>query len=249
MRRIGAELRAAFQLLTRLPVPSTTCSPERLGGVAKFFPLVGVVIGGCGAVLHIVAEKVLPASISALLVLTFLVLITGGFHEDALADAADGFGGGWNRERVLEIMRDSRIGSYGGIAIGLSLLWRYILLATLPDARFTSYFVAAHVLCRWTSLPLSYALKPARTDGSGATVAQRTSKGGLALGSIFTLAVTLACLKSAAWLPVLATLVAVLVSGWYYKRRLGGVTGDCFGATNQISEIAVYFCGCAFANG
>jgi len=246
LKRTLGEVAAAFQFLTRLPLPSVSAySPDIVGRAGKFFPLVGLFIGSAGALLHKLLEHALPASINALLILTFLVLITEGLHEDALADAADGFGGGWNRERVLEIMRDSRIGSYGGIAIGLSLLWRYILLAKLPDGRFVSYFVAAHVLCRWTTLPLSYALRPARTDGSGAQMAQRTSTMGLAVGSIFTLAAVIGCLRSAAWLPVLVTAGLVVLSGWYYQRRLGGVTGDCFGATNQISEIAVYFCGCA----
>lgn len=243
MKRTSAELLAAFQFLTRLPLPSPTYSPDLLAGAGKFFPLVGLVIGALGALLFALLRNMLPQSITALFLLTFLVLVTGGLHEDALADAADAFGGGWSRERVLEIMRDSRIGSYGGVAIALSLLWRYVLLATMPNARFTSYFVAAHVLCRWTSLPLSYALAPARADGSGVRIALQTSTEQLAAGSIFTLLVVAVFLRNAAWLPLSVTLLIVLLSGWYFRRRLGGVTGDCFGAANQISEIAVYFCG------
>ena len=244
MKRTLAEVLAAFQFLTRLPLPALTYSPDLLSRAGKFFPLVGLFIGGAGALLHKLLQNVLSPSLAALVILTFLILITGGFHEDALADAADGFGGGWSRERVLEIMRDSRIGSYGGIAIALSLLWRYVLLVKLLNGCFAPYFVAAHVLCRWTSLPLSYALAAARTDGSGVAIAQRTSKTTLTVGSILMLAVLIGCLRSGAWLPICATLLIVLLSGWYFQRRLGGVTGDCFGATTQISEIAVYFCGC-----
>jgi len=244
VKRTLSEVWAAFQFLTRLPVPSSCYSPDVLARAGKFFPLVGLVIGLIGALLHKLLANALPPSINALVVLTYLVFITGGFHEDALADAADGFGGGWNRESVLEIMRDSRIGSYGGIAIALSLLWRYTLLTRLPGDRFTSYFVAAHVLCRWTALPLSYALPAARVNGAGVAMAQRTSAMGLAVGSIITVAVCAGWLRSAAWLPIFATLVIVVLSGWYYWRRLRGVTGDCFGATNQLSEIAVYLCGC-----
>jgi adenosylcobinamide-GDP ribazoletransferase len=247
VKKAGAELAAAFQFLTRLPVPASQYTPDLLGRAAKFFPLVGLVIGVLAAVVHNLAARWWGVPLGALATLTFLVLITGGFHEDALADAADGFGGGWSRERVLEIMRDSRIGSYGGIAIGLSLLWRYVLLASLPEGRFAVYLVTAHVLCRWTALPLSYALRPARTDGASVIVAQQTSRTDLAFGSMLALAIVFTCLRSAAWIPLLATVLLVLVSGWYYRQKLGGVTGDCFGATNQISEIAVYFCGCTLA--
>lgn len=99
-------------------------------------------------------------------------------------------------------MRDSRIGSYGGIAVGLSLLWRYILLGRLLDGRFAGYFVAAHLLCRWTTLPLSYALPAARTDGSGVTIAQLASKMALAMDSILTGAGVIGFLRHPAWLPV-----------------------------------------------
>jgi adenosylcobinamide-GDP ribazoletransferase len=241
------EVVAAFQFLTRLPVPASEYAPDLLGRAAKFFPLVGLAIGLLAALVHNLAGRWWGTAVGALVTLTFLVLITGGFHEDALADAADGFGGGWTREGVLEIMRDSRIGSYGGIAIGLSLLWRYVLLTNLPEGRFATYLVAAHVLCRWTTLPLSCALAPARIDGAGVAMAQRISKKTLAFGSVLTFAIVFACLRSAVWIPLFTTAVLVLISGWYYRRRLGGVTGDCFGATNQISEIAVYFCGCALA--
>lgn len=244
MRRTWDELLAAFQFLTRLPVPSPRYSTDLMSRAGKFFPLVGLIVGSLAALLYSVLAQTLPRSLLALVILTFLVLLTGGFHEDALADAADGFGGAWNRERVLEIMRDSRVGSYGAIAIGLSLLWRFVLLVNLPDARFGIYVIAAHVLCRWTALPLSHVLPPARTDGSGVTIAQRTSRTDLIIGSILMLLAVTACLKSSAWLPIAATIVVVLLSGKYFQRRLGGVTGDCFGVSNQLSEIAVYFCGC-----
>lgn len=248
MKKIGTELTAAFQFLTRLPVPALSYSPDLLGKATKFFPVVGLVIGAGGVLLHSTTAKMFPTSICALFTLTYLILVTGGLHEDALADASDGFGGGSTRQRVLEIMRDSRIGSYGGLALALSLLWRFVLLAKLPDNRFPSYFVAAQVLSRWTILPLSYVLPPARTDGSGVTVAQHTSKTALVIGTILALAVVVPWLKIAAWLPLSATSVVVLLTGRYYHRKLGGVTGDCFGATAQITEIAVYLCGCVLAS-
>jgi adenosylcobinamide-GDP ribazoletransferase len=181
--------------------------------------------------------------IVALIVLAYLVLITGCLHEDGLADVADAFGGGWSKEQILLILKDSRIGSYGATALVLSLLARYLLLASLPLEHFATYVISAHVLCRWSSLPLSYFLSPARPqEGQGAQIARLTSLPSLVFGSVFSFTVVAFALRWSAWAPILATLLTVLLSGWLYVRKIGGVTGDCFGATNQLTEIAVYFC-------
>jgi adenosylcobinamide-GDP ribazoletransferase len=181
---------------------------------------------------------------AALLVLAFFVLVTGGFHEDGLADAADGFGGGWSREQMLTIMRDSRIGSYGAIALTLSLLARFILLSSLPSSRFAAYAISAHVLCRWSTLPLSCFLPSARVEeGQGARIAQKTSVASLILGTGISIAVVAFLMRNTCWIPILTASVITILSGFYYWRRLQGVTGDCFGATNQLTEIAIYFCG------
>jgi adenosylcobinamide-GDP ribazoletransferase len=179
-----------------------------------------------------------------LVVLTYLVLITGFLHEDGLADTADGFGGGWTKDRILAILRDSRIGSFGATALVLSLLARYLLLSSIPVERFASYVISAHVLCRWSSLPLSYFLPPARKqEGQGARIARLTSLPSLLFGSIFAVTVVVFALRGASAEPILAALLVVVLSGWFYYRKIDGVTGDCFGATNQLTEIAVYFCG------
>jgi adenosylcobinamide-GDP ribazoletransferase len=245
MKRLMEELLVAFQFLTRLPISRIAYHHDSLARSAKFFPVVGLLIGlGASALQHILAPH-LNRDLAALLVLIFLVLITGGLHEDALADTADAFGGGWNREQVLTILRDSRIGSFGALALVLSVLARFLLLSILPLNRFTALVVSAHVLCRWTTLPLSYFLRPAREsdDGQGARIAQRISSASLLIGSLLSFAVVLYLMRREFWIPVLAAIVITAFSGLYYFRRIGGVTGDCFGATNQLTEIAVYFCG------
>src|SRR5947208_11166798 len=123
--RVLRDLVLAFQFLTRIPFPGNAHAKGSLSRSAKFFPVVGMVIALGAAGLHRVFSGHLAPAIVAVLVLAYLVLITGGFHEDGLADAADGFGGGWKKEKILEIMRDSRIGSFGALAITLSLLARY----------------------------------------------------------------------------------------------------------------------------
>jgi adenosylcobinamide-GDP ribazoletransferase len=191
----------------------------------------------------------LPRLISALLVLVYLVLVTGCLQEDGLADVADGFGGGRSREQILLILRDSRIGSYGGAALTLSLLSRLLLLASIPITLVAPYLITAHVLCRWTTLPLSYFLPAARpgtaegVDGQGARIARLTTKGTLIGGTIFSFATAALLLRTHAIAPVIVATSLTLLTGSYYKRRIGGITGDCFGATIQLVEIGVYLCG------
>ena len=243
-------LLVAIQFLTRVPVPSQSYEADALSRAAKFFPFVGLLIGASAGLLHFLLAPHVPRLIAALLVLIYLVCITGCLHEDGLADAADGFGGGWSREQILAIMRDSRIGSYGAVALTLSLLARLLLISSLPLAHVAQYLVAAHVLCRWTTLPLSFYLPPARAqsddqeiDGQGARLAQLTTRGTLIAGTLFSFTIVAIVLRSGALLPILAAAGATLLSARYYRRRIGGVTGDCFGATNQLTEIAVYLCG------
>jgi adenosylcobinamide-GDP ribazoletransferase len=245
VRTAFRDLLTAFQFLTRIPVPAAHFHTDSLAESVRFFPLVGLFIGLAAGALRLALAHVLDPALTAAFVLLFLVMVTGAFHEDGLADAADGLGGGWNTQQVLTIMRDSRIGSYGAIALVLSLLLRWLLLSRLPAASFLPVIVAAHVLCRWTTLPLSYYLQPARAadghaQGQGARVAQHTSRSALLTGSLLTLVIVLVAMRAAAWKPIMAAVLVSLCSGWYYRKRIGGVTGDCFGATNQLTEIAVY---------
>ncbi len=244
LRRSGGELCCAVQFLTRMPVPSYAHEADSLSRAVKFFPLVGMLIGGAAALAHRLLLSHLSRLLVALFVLTFLIWMTGCFHEDGLADTADGFGGGHTRKQILLILRDSRIGSYGAAALILSLLARVLLIASLPLTHITQYLVAAHVLCRWTTLPLSHFLPAAReADGQGARVAQLTTRGSLIAASVFSFALVGYLLRWRAIPSILTALLVTLLSARFYMRKIGGVTGDCFGATNQLTEIAIYLCG------
>ncbi len=237
-------LLTALEFLTRLPLPRVAYYPDSLANAVVWFPFVGLLIGAGAVGVHALAAKGLPSLLAALVTLIYLVAITGALHEDGLADTADGLGGGWTRERSLEIMRDSRIGSYGAVAVILSLLARLLLLSTLPPANFARYVLAANVLCRWSTLPLGYFLKPAREqDGQASRVARRASPSALLLGSLLTAVLTGILLRGHWWQPTIAVLLVTILSGAYFQHRLGGITGDCFGAANNLCEIAVYFCG------
>ena len=240
------DMATAFQFLTRLPLSRLPYDSGALSRSAKYFPLVGLVMGVVGSVLYLWLVRHLPVAIAAFWTLAFFVLATGGLHEDGLADVADAFGGGWKREQILTILKDSRIGTFGTLALLISVGLRLLLMANLPLNRFAAYIISGQVLCRWTALPLGYTLLAARessADGQGARLARQISGGSLAMGSLFTVAIVVYALRWTTWIPIVATLVVTFFSGLYYWRRIGGITGDCFGATSQLAEIAVYLCG------
>jgi adenosylcobinamide-GDP ribazoletransferase len=237
------EFAAAVQFMTRIPVPAFRYEPELVLGGAKFYPMVGVLVALGGIVIERLLRAHLPSTVTALAVLIYLVAITGGFHEDGLADSVDAFGGGWTRERKLEIMHDSRIGSFGTLAICLSLLARWALLSAMPVQRFPFYLLTAHVLCRWSTLPLGTFMDSARTDGLGARLAHKIPLASAAVGTLLAFAIAAWALRIEALAPIVAVSAITLLSAWYYRSRIGGVTGDCFGTTNQLAEIAVYACG------
>ena len=245
MRRLVQRFLGAVAFMTRLPVPHSVQSlPNGLSSSAVFFPIVGLVVSAGAIVVNHLFSRFVPHDVVIVFVLVFLVAITGGFHEDALADAADGFGGGWDKEQILTIMRDSRVGSFGALAITLALLARFVFLTNIPPHRLDNYLVAGEVTCRWTALPLAFFLSPARQQsGQGAQVAGKITTLSLITGTLMTAVIVgLALGMKALWVG-LAAAVVTGASGAYYRRRIGGITGDCLGATNQLTEVAVYFAG------
>jgi adenosylcobinamide-GDP ribazoletransferase len=231
--------------MTRLPVPQKLqCGPEALSSAAVFFPFVGLLVSGGAIILNHVFSRLVAHAVVIVIVLVFLVAITGGFHEDALADAADGFGGGWSKDQILNIMRDSRVGSFGAVAITITMLARFVFLNNIPPHRFDNYLMAGQVTSRWTALPLAYFLHSAREQGGqGARVAGKISAFTLVTGTLLTVVIVGAALGLKVLWVMLAAIAVAGMSGAYYRRRIGGVTGDCLGATNQIAELAVYFTG------
>ena len=247
MRKTINELLLAFQFMTRIPISGLTHEAHALARAARFFPIVGLAVGLIAVAIQRALAARLKPQVLTLVLIIYLVLITGALHEDGLADAADGFGGGWTKEKILSIMRDSRIGSFGAVAIALSLLSRFILINsihTTSPARLPGFLVASSVLCRWTSLPLGFCLPYARDEGGlGDEVAGRLPLSSLLWGTGFAVLGVAAALGVGSLLPWLLTLVVTAASGLYFKHHIQGVTGDCFGATNQIVEVAIYFYG------
>jgi adenosylcobinamide-GDP ribazoletransferase len=244
VRRTLNEFLLAVQFLTRIPISGLPREPQALARAAKFFPVVGLGIGLVAVGLQRALATRVPPQVLALVLLIYLVLVTGALHEDGLADAADGFGGGWTKDKILLIMRDSRIGSFGAAAVTLSLLSRFVLISNTSPARLPGFLVASSVLGRWTALPLGFWLPYAREDhGLGGSVAGRMPLSSLLWGTGFAALCVAAALHGGSVLPWLIALLITVVSGFYFKRHIQGVTGDCFGATTQITEVAIYFYG------
>ena len=245
MKRLRPLL-AATMFLTRVPVPAWVGhDDELLARSTAWFPVVGVVVGAWGALAYAGAALLWPATVAAALAVTATVWFTGAFHEDALADACDGFGGGWERSQVLAIMKDSRVGSYGAVSVTLSLIARVLLIAVIgqtggPGAVVRA-LIAAHVLARWSSLPLINRYAYVRDENSRSRpFASAVTTARLAGGTTFAVCILIA-VAGAASLPLLAiAAVVTMAGGRYFFRRIGGITGDCLGAANQLVELACY---------
>jgi adenosylcobinamide-GDP ribazoletransferase len=248
----------AVQFLTRIPVTGALAnwvgfSPEMLRKSAAHFPAVGAVVGAAGAAVAWLSFRALgvdAAWISAVLSMAATLLITGGFHEDGLADTADGLGGTVSPERAVDIMKDSRIGAYGAIALVVALLLKAALLAHLLKTSAWHGALAivwAHTASRWVLLGVMATLAHVGDLGASKSkpLADAASPATLAVASLHSLAVAALMLWAGISVASLGVaLVAVALSATYMRRRLrirlGGFTGDTLGATQQIAEIAVY---------
>jgi adenosylcobinamide-GDP ribazoletransferase len=231
----------AIQFLTRLPVPDKLqASEETLGNATKFFPLVGAMVGAGAALTFWLLQHLLPHSAAALFAIIFTAFITNAFHEDGLADTFDGCGGGWTKEQALEIMRDSRLGTYGALALVFLILCKFIFLSALAPGQIWRWLIVAHTASRWTVLPLCAWLPYARAEGQGKLVAKQIGRADIFIGSMTFFGSVLLLSWQAALAALLVAGLVTLLSGLYFRARLSGVTGDCLGAANQLTEVSLY---------
>lgn len=236
----------ALGYFTRLPVPAwVPWSPERLSAAARYFPLVGWVVGGLAAAGYAVFGLLLPAAPAVVLAMALAVLLTGAFHEDGWADACDGLGGGWDKAQVLAIMKDSRIGSYGTIGLVLMLLAKaaaLVELAAAGSAAVAAALCAAHPLSRLAATLVMHRLPYVRADDSSKSraLAQPLDRASLAVAlACGLLPLALLALRPAV-LALIVTAAVTVLAARYFRRRLGGYTGDLLGAIQQASELACY---------
>lgn len=243
----------ALQFFTRIPVTGRLAewvgySPAMLRASAAHFPAVGWVVGAIGALALAGALALWPPLVAAVLCSVVTVLVTGAFHEDGLADVADGLGGASTRERALEIMKDSRIGAFGAIAVVLALGLKFALLAALAgQGAFVACaaLLAAHVLSRLAPLAVMRASPYVGGEG-GKSKPMADAVSGTAVFVAVLWALPAAALLVVAGgvvngvAALAATALVALFMVRLLRRRLGGFTGDGLGATQQLSELAIY---------
>jgi len=231
--------RAAIRFLTIVPVRGGDAPP---GKAAAFFPLVGTMLGAAGAGVYLLVAAAFPISIAALATVAFWIVISGVLHEDGLGDIADAVRAGRTRERMLAILKDSRIGTYGAVAILLSVLARWQALEYLATSRVLQVLIASQAVPRAAIVAMAWCSRPVGTGmglGLGAALASTLKTPAAVAAMMQGAAAALLC----GWRPGLlliagSVLIVQAARGWFY-RSLGGVNGDCLGFTEQVLEIFV----------
>lgn len=230
----------ALGFFTRIPVPSVTnFQASDLNGASKYFPLVGWLVGAIAALVFWVSSHLFSLDIAVILSMIATIYATGAFHEDGLTDAIDGLGGGWQKEQVLTIMQDSRIGSYGAVAIILALLLKYTALTHVAIEIMPWVLIAGHSLSRLCAVLVIATQNYVKASGKAKPLATHLTKVDLIIALFFGI-FPLFLLNH---IYLFSLVFVVLIWAWFsltISRRIGGYTGDCLGATQQITEIAFY---------
>jgi adenosylcobinamide-GDP ribazoletransferase len=236
---------SAVMFLTRIRVPSTVDhSPEYLQQAPRYFPVIGWIVGAISALFYLVGARFISADAGVIAAMIAGLLVTGAFHEDGFADVCDGFGGGWTKEKILEIMKDSRIGAYGAIGLIVLLGSKFILIKELPAFTPILAILCAHSLSRLMPVLVmqtktsTYAGVGDRSK-SGAMTGRRLKTAGLIQAIVLALA-PFAFLPWHYLLVIAPVLYGTFELNRYFKRWIGGYTGDCLGAIQQVSELIIY---------
>jgi adenosylcobinamide-GDP ribazoletransferase len=241
-RGFFAELSLAFSFLTILPmIDRRPASGETVAASFAWFPMVGFFLGAALAGEDWILAHVFAQVIRSVLIVVSLTIVTGAVHLDGLADTADALGAGGNRDRALEILHDSRVGTFGASAIFFDLTLKILALSTLAGHRRYAALLIAPMLARWAMLLVARGLPYLRTNGSGSTLLSGKSSGArTAVVVVFTIVVLL--MLGELTTTTAATAVAIVIVAAmriFYRRWLGGVTGDLIGACGELVEIAV----------
>ena len=239
----------ALQFFTRLPIPRWVGFEQAwLHHASRYFPLVGIVVAAAAGAVYLAAASLWPAPVAALLSTAAGIYLTGAFHEDGFADTCDGFGGGLTRDRVMEIMKDSRIGTYGAVGAGLLVALKVTLLALFAPAAAVAALLVAHPLSRLAASSLIWKLQYARDEGKAKPLAQEMSSAEFGIAALCAIipAIGAGVLGYFSWPQIgLCLVAATLAAAWLgakFVKRIGGYTGDCLGAVQQVSEVAIYLC-------
>lgn len=240
---------AALTFLTRLPLPKTWMfGAEDIGRSTAVFPLIGVLFGGVSwLILKLflwleIGSKPLESLLIAALIIVVSVRITGALHVDGLADMADGFGGGRDKERILVIMRDSVIGTFGGVALILLFALKIIAIGILIErGKAESFLLIAPMMARWATVPMGKFLPYARREGGlGQSVTDFVGWTELIIATLITAIFTFIFANPGGFICWLIVIMSTIYVANLCLRKIGGITGDTMGANSEISETVVF---------
>jgi adenosylcobinamide-GDP ribazoletransferase len=244
----------ALMFYTRIPCPKNiTHDPTYLNKATRYFPLIGWIVGGIGAVFFAISYKIFSLELAILFCLLANILTTGAFHEDGFADVCDGFGGGWTKEKILKIMKDSAIGAYGAIGLVLLFAIKFFAIKEVIDTDSNYYivitectflFVMVHALSRLTAISIIFTTEYVREDelSKSKPIAKQNTWKEIVGAFIFGLA-PLLFLAFFNWKYILILIPLCVLRFFlirYFKKWIGGYTGDCLGATQQLAEVIIY---------
>jgi adenosylcobinamide-GDP ribazoletransferase len=231
----------ALGFFSRIPMPNwLVYSPENLNRSSRYFTIVGWLLGALVALLFFSAHLIFSNNISLWLAIVFSLLLTGAFHEDGLADTADGFGGGFTRKKKLAIMKDSRVGTYGAAALIMALSGKYLLL--IENSQIAFSLLIAYALSRAVSASLIFDMQYVTDDDTSKSkpLANNQSIADLRILLLSTLPVFLLLHWQNALMIIGVLIIVRYFAKWYFNKQIGGYTGDCLGAAQQISELMIY---------
>lgn len=240
----------AMGFFTRIPMPRwVKVDGDKLNKSSRYFGAIGILIGAISALVYWLSAMVLPNEVAVLLAMVASMFATGGFHEDGLADTADGLGGGWTVADKLRIMKDSRLGSYGALALVMALLLKWQLLISVASAPSLENMlsvplalVLAHTLSRVLAASIIYSQPYVREDDSSKSkpVAQNLSLNELFILLLTGLLVLLFVPFSLALSLIASMCIVHFLCCRFFQRQLGGIVGDALGAAQQVSELVCY---------
>ncbi len=246
MRKQWKLILTAIMFYTRIPVPKNIgYSDEILNQSTKYFSFVGWIVGGFGALIFYLSIFIFPLTISILLSMVTTIMLTGAFHEDGFADSCDAFGGGWTKEKILEIMKDSRIGTYGTVGLIFILVTKYFTLFNVDAAQIPFVLFASHAFSRYTATGIIFFSEYARENASSKSkpVGKKLNSTEYLISFIFGSAPLLLISYQYSYWYLLIFITAIPVIFFlkrYFEKWIGGYTGDALGATQQISEVVFY---------
>lgn len=230
----------AFRFLTIIPLPfSSHGTAADLGRSTPFFPLVGLIIGAILLLADMLMSPFLPRHLTDALIVTLLAIITGALHHDGLADVCDGLAARGDRERFLEVMKDSRVGAVGVVGIALGFLLKYAALISLPVFMKRPVLLLFPAIARFVQVLVMAGAKGARSNGLGATFLSGMSKSSFSIAAAIIIPITWFLCKWAGLGALFSASVWGLMVRWYFTRRIGGITGDIVGFASETAEIAV----------